>query len=40
MTVDLEHCVGCGRCLGACNFDAISFATDNAVEVLNRRMAE
>lgn len=40
MTVDLAHCVGCGRCLGACNFDAISFATDNAVEVLNRRMAE
>jgi len=40
MTVDREHCVGCGRCLGACNFDAISFATDNAVEVLNRRMAE
>ena len=40
MTVDPANCVGCGRCLGACNFDAISFATDNAVEVLNRRMAE
>ena len=40
MTVDLDHCVGCGRCLGACNFDAISFASGNAVKVLNCRMAE
>ena len=40
MTVDLTHCVGCGRCLGACNFDAIEFREDDAVEVLNRRMAE
>ena len=40
MTVDLDHCVGCGRCLGACNFDAISFASSNAVKVLNCRMAE
>ena len=23
MTVDQDNCVGCGRCLGACNFDAI-----------------
>ncbi|MEE0777048.1 MAG: DUF362 domain-containing protein, partial [Bacillota bacterium] len=23
MTVDQNHCVGCGRCLGACNYDAI-----------------
>lgn len=40
MTVDLAHCVGCVRCLGACNFDAIEFREDDAVEVLNRRMAE
>ena len=40
MTVDLTHCVGCGRCLGACNYDAIQFTEDNAVEVLNCRMAE
>ncbi len=40
MTVDQEHCVGCGRCLGACNFDAISFTDGNAVEIFNRRMAE
>jgi len=40
MSVDLDACVGCGRCLGACNFDAIAFHNDNAVEVLNCRMAE
>ena len=40
MRVDDAHCVGCGRCLGACNFDAISFASSNAVKVLNCRMAE
>ena len=32
--------MGCGRCLGSCNFDAISFKNDAAVELLNRRMAE
>ena len=40
MTVDTEHCVGCGRCLGACNFDAIAFNNENANEVLNCKMAE
>ena len=40
MRVDTEHCLGCGRCLGACAFDAISFTDSNAVQVLNRRMAE
>jgi hypothetical protein len=40
MRVNLENCVGCGRCLGACNFDAISFDFNAAVEMLNRRMAE
>lgn len=35
-----ENCVGCGRCLGACNFDAIDFADGNAPQLLNRRMAE
>ncbi len=39
MTVT-EQCVGCGRCLGACNFDAISFANFVANELLGRRMAE
>lgn len=40
MTVDTESCVGCGRCLGACNFDAIYFKEDQAVSVLNAKMAE
>ncbi len=39
MTVS-DNCVGCGRCLGACNFDAIYFKEDNAVQELNCRMAE
>lgn len=33
-------CMGCGRCLGACNFDAIYFAEYNANEMLCRRIAE
>ena len=40
MHVDLGKCVGCGRCLGSCNFDAIEFVNGNAVEILNYRMAE
>ncbi|NLD86884.1 MAG: DUF362 domain-containing protein [Clostridiales bacterium] len=40
MTIDEESCVGCGRCLGSCNFDAIAFAQDQAVSVLNAKMAE
>lgn len=40
MSVDMDHCVGCGRCLGACNFDAIAFKFDNAGADLNCRMAE
>ncbi|MEE0435254.1 MAG: DUF362 domain-containing protein [Peptococcaceae bacterium] len=39
MTVT-DNCVGCGRCLGACNFDAIDFARRGASQDLNRRMAE
>ncbi|MEI6057245.1 MAG: DUF362 domain-containing protein [Lentisphaerota bacterium] len=40
MHVNDENCVGCGRCLGACNFDAIAFANFAAAGLLNRRMAE
>ena len=40
MSVDRTHCVGCGRCLGACNFDAIEFTDSAAVSELNCRMAE
>ena len=39
MTVS-SSCVGCGRCIGACNFDAISFADNFANEMLGRRIAE
>ena len=39
MTVT-SSCVGCGRCLGACNFDAISFADNFANEMLGKRIAE
>jgi len=40
MRVDTAHCVGCGRCIGACNFDAIAFHSDAATSDLNCRMAE
>lgn len=40
MTLDAAACVGCGRCLGACNFDAIEFENNQAIAVLNAKMAE
>ena len=40
MHINPDKCLGCGRCLGACNFDAIHFVSDNANAVLNCRMAE
>ncbi len=40
MHVDKDKCVGCGRCLGACNFDAISFTSNSAIGELNAKMAE
>lgn len=40
MSVNEASCVGCGRCLGACNFDAIDFAQNQAIAVLNAKMAE
>lgn len=40
MTIDSNSCVGCGRCLGACNFDAIEFSNNQALEILNGKMAE
>ena len=40
MHINPDKCLGCGRCLGACNFDAIHLVSDNANAVLNCRMAE
>ena len=40
MRIYTDKCLGCGRCLGACNFDAIHFVSDNANAILNCRMAE
>ena len=33
-------CVGCGRCIGACNFDAVYNGNDSANDELNYKMAE
>ena len=38
--IDHNKCVGCGRCLGACNFDAIYNNNSHAKELLNKKMAE
>ena len=40
MSVNTNNCLGCGRCLGACNFDAIRFTDSNAVPVLTAKIAE
>ena len=37
---DYERGGGCGRCLGACNFDAIYNENESAVKDLNIKMAE
>lgn len=39
-SIDHNRCVGCGRCLGACNFDAIYNENYAANDELNCRMAE
>ena len=38
--IDHDKCVGCGRCIGACNFDAISNDTGCAERELCMKMAE
>ncbi|MEG0320900.1 MAG: DUF362 domain-containing protein, partial [Oscillospiraceae bacterium] len=38
--IDHAKCVGCGRCIGSCNFDAISNSNDSANFELNCKMAE
>ena len=39
MHINPNTCVGCGRCIGACNFDAIQSDYGSARE-MNRKMAE
>ena len=39
-SIDHERCVGCGRCIGACNQDAIEADCDAAADVLNCKIAE
>lgn len=38
--IDQGKCVGCGRCIGSCNFDAIYNPNSAANTELNRKMAE
>ena len=38
--IDYDLCKGCGRCVGACNYDAIDVLNYSAVELLDRKMAE
>lgn len=40
MFIDQTRCVGCGRCIGMCNFDAITPMNDEANDVLNEKIAE
>lgn len=39
-SIDHAKCVGCGRCIGACNFDAVYNSNWAANAQLNRKMAE
>ena len=39
-SIDHDKCVGCGRCLGACNFDAIYNENASAVKELDMKIAE
>jgi len=38
--IDHDKCVGCGRCIGGCNFDAIRTKDDSSAKDLNCKMAE
>lgn len=40
MAFDYDSCVGCGRCIGACNFDAIASENSSALSDLNKKIVE
>jgi uncharacterized Fe-S center protein len=39
-SIDHNICVGCGRCIGVCPFDAISPKYDESNDILNKKIAE
>ena len=39
-SIDHSKCVGCGRCIGVCHQDAILPASDESLDILNRKIAE
>ena len=39
-TIDIDRCVGCGRCLAVCPKDAIQSRFSDSIAQLNYRMAE
>lgn len=39
-SINHEKCVGCGRCIGVCPKDAIGVSNDEALDVLNYKIAE
>lgn len=38
--IDHSKCVGCGRCIGVCPADAVEPASDEANDILNKKIAE
>jgi uncharacterized Fe-S center protein len=38
--IDHARCVGCGRCIAACPFDAVSASMDEALDIINFKIAE
>lgn len=38
--INYGKCVGCGRCIGACHFNAIGAAWDESNDILNKKIAE
>lgn len=38
--IDHNKCVGCGRCIGVCPRDAVLPASDESLDILNKKIAE